>query len=92
MANPRPAPERIALSDKERALVRRLKERTAYIGIADFRGPRGRKYIPIRTEASVTIEQAEQALERITHAQYAHGAFPTKSELYAVDQLGRVIA
>ncbi len=85
-------PKRITLNDSERALLRRLPDRTGYVAIVNFRGPRGRNYVPIRTAAYLTIELAEKAAADIRGRRYKNNAMPIGTELYAVDALGRVVA
>lgn len=80
------------LTDAESARIRRATKKVGYVGVVRFRGPRGRNYRPIRTEASLFREAAESAVNNIRSRQYRNGAAPTGHDLYTIDHLGRVVA
>lgn len=83
---------RIKLNDEERAMVRRRPTKQAVVGVIHFRGPRGRLYRPIRTEAQLNETLALGAAEKLRDKPYAHGAYPTKMEIVTVDQIGRALS
>lgn len=83
---------RIPLTDEERALARRLPEKAVWVGVVNFRGPRGRKYRPLRTKARATEETVREEIADIRSRQYRGGAFAYAPELLLVDQLGNVLA
>lgn len=87
-----PAPERFQITDEERARVLRTADKVGYVGVVRFRGPRGRRYRPVRTAVCLTLEQAEAAVTDIRGRQYRSGAFPIGHDVYAVDHIGRVVA
>lgn len=79
------------LEDDERALARRLPDRVVYVGVVDFRGPRGRIYRSIRTNARATEERAQQEVKEIRSKQYAHRAMAVAASMRVVDPLGHII-
>jgi hypothetical protein len=85
-------PTRIQLSDSDRAMIRRRADKTGYVGLVDFRGPRGRKYRGVHTGAKLTLELAENAVAELRGRRWAHGAYVSEVEYVAVNQLGEVIA
>lgn len=82
----------IALTDDERALARRLPDKVVYVAIVDFRGPRGRNYRPIRSDAKVSEASALAQAETIRNKRYRNNARPTATTLFMVDPLGNVLA
>jgi len=84
-------PERFKLTDKERSLGKRRPTKTLFVAVINFRGPRGRRYRPMRTAATMTPQQALDQAQDIRTRPYAHGAFATTTTLYAVDFIGRTL-
>lgn len=78
------------LNDRERALAKRRPNKTVFVALVMFRGPRGRNYTPIRTAACLTADLARDAAQDIRNARYAHGAYPTSTWIHEVDFIGRV--
>lgn len=85
-------PEKIQLNDEERALARRTEDKAVFVGLVYFRGPRGRRYRPIRTEARVTAERAAADVTGIRTRPYANGAFGYAADMLLCDPLGNVLA
>jgi hypothetical protein len=84
--------ERIELTQEERNFIKRRPGKVAYIAVARFRGPRGRRYRPLRTKPHFTPEAADAAALEMRSRPYAHGAFSTGHVIYRVDFIGRVQA
>ena len=82
----------IALTDAERALARTTEDKAVYLVVLSFRGPRGRRYRRIRTEAKTTERAALVAGAKIASRPYAHGAFCDGVALVIVDALSREVA
>lgn len=85
------APAKIALSDAERAMIRRRPSKTGLVGVVNFRGPRGRQYRPIRTAACVGRVGVEREIAEIRGKRYANGAFATSAAIRTVNHLGVVL-
>lgn len=83
--------ERFNLNDKERALGKRRPDKTLYLGVVRFRGPRGAKYRPVRTAAVMTPELALEGVADIRSRRYKNNPYPTGHTIYAVDFIGRVL-
>lgn len=83
---------KIDLSQSERNLAKRRPSKTVEVAVINFRGPRGRKYRPIRTAACLNRGLAVAAAREIRCRRYANGAFPTSTEILTVDFIGRVKA
>lgn len=82
---------RVQLTDDERALARRSGDKAVYVAVVHFRGPRGRRYRPIRTDARVTENAVLQQAHTIRCKRYAGSPIVTGTELLLCDPLGQVI-
>ena len=82
--------QKITLTDKERAFIRRRPAKEAFLAVIEFRGPRGRRYRPTRTAPELTALHAEERAQEIRNRPYAHGAYATSSAVYRVNALGYV--
>jgi hypothetical protein len=82
---------RFQLTREESAMIGRRPAKVGYIGTVQFRGPRGRKYRGVRTEARATLDRAIADVAAIRARQYRNGAVPTSDDIHAVDFMGRVV-
>lgn len=76
----------------DRTQGRPAAERTGYVVVVQFSGPRGRRYRPMRTAVHLDMDAAIAEAERIKGGRYAHGAYPTSDELREVTCTGKVVA
>jgi hypothetical protein len=82
--------EKIELKQEDRDFVKRRPNKEAYVGVVWFRGPRGRKYRPVRTKVHLTADYAANEVWDIRSRTYRNGAFPIRHEVYVIDFLGNV--
>lgn len=82
---------RIELSQASRDLAKRRPSKTVFVGVINFRGPRGRRYRPTVTQVAINPEQARLFVEKKRNGNYAHGAFPVSHAVYELDFCGNVV-
>lgn len=85
-------------SDDQDAIIRNrasgkpARERTGFVGLVRFQGPRGRQYRATWTHVRLTIDEAIADIERIRGKRYAHGAFPIADDVVEIDAQGREVS
>jgi ribosomal protein L15E len=82
--------DRIEITREERTRILSYRDKLGYVGVVRFRGPRGRKYVPLRTRVYANADLAQEEVGKIRAKPYRHGAFATGDEVVAVDHMGRV--
>jgi len=90
---------RFKISSEDQDMIIRNREsgkpaaaRTGFIGVVQFRGPRGRVYRATWRQVRLTIDEAIQDVANIRQGNYAHGAFPVSDDVVEIDATGKEVA
>jgi len=83
-------PEEVDAIIGDRSQGKPAADRTGYVGIARYRGPRGRTYRPMRTAVCLDLDAAIAELDRLTSKPYAHQAYCAETDVVEVDSTGQV--
>lgn len=91
-------PTKFKISDDDREAIIRNRasgkpaaERTGFIGVVDFRGPRGGKYRPVWYAVRLTPEEALADVEKIYGKRYARGAAPVADDIVEINAYGEAV-
>lgn len=85
----KPLLTKLALTDNERAAIRKFQAKAGYVGVVDFaNGPRGGRYRSVRTQPFSLPTTASVAVDRASRAYVQR---PARCTVYRVDHLGRVL-